>query len=98
METFIKSAFLALSLLTVPAIGMAQDAKPAVVDQKTQTVNINSASAGELEKLVGIGPAKAKAIIEYREQNGAFTSVSDLEKVKGIGAKTMEKNAGKMSI
>lgn len=48
-------------------------------------VNINTASQAELESLQGIGPAKAKAIIEHREKVGSFTSVDDLEKVTGIG-------------
>lgn len=48
-------------------------------------VNINTASQAELESLQGIGPAKAKAIIEYREKVGAFTSIDDLTKVNGIG-------------
>lgn len=48
-------------------------------------VNINTASQAELESLQGIGPAKAKAIIEYREKNGSFVSIDDLEKVDGIG-------------
>jgi len=48
-------------------------------------VNINTASQTELESLQGIGPAKAKAIIEYREKNGSFVSIDDLEKVDGIG-------------
>lgn len=48
-------------------------------------VNINTASQAELESLQGIGPAKAKAIIEHREKVGSFASVDDLEKVTGIG-------------
>jgi competence protein ComEA len=48
-------------------------------------VNINTASQSELESLQGIGPAKAKAIIEYREENGAFASIDDLAKVDGVG-------------
>ncbi len=48
-------------------------------------VNLNTATQAELESLQGIGPAKAKAIIEYREKNGAFTSVDDLTKVAGVG-------------
>lgn len=48
-------------------------------------VNINTASQSELEGLKGIGPAKAKAIVEYRSQHGLFGSIDDLEKVSGIG-------------
>jgi competence protein ComEA len=53
-------------------------------------VNLNTASQAELESLQGIGPAKAKAIIEYREKNGAFASVDDLKKVDGIGSGTIK--------
>ncbi len=53
-------------------------------------VNLNTASQGELEALQGIGPAKAKAIIEYREKNGSFASVDDLQKVAGIGSATIK--------
>lgn len=52
-------------------------------------VDINTASAKELEKLNGIGPAKALAIVTYRDKNGPFKSVDDLTKVEGIGAKTL---------
>lgn len=48
-------------------------------------ININTASQSELETLQGIGPAKAKAIIEYREKNGSFVSRDDLGNVNGIG-------------
>ncbi|ELK92042.1 competence ComEA helix-hairpin-helix repeat region domain protein [Neisseria meningitidis M7124] len=57
-------------------------------------VNINAASQQELEALPGIGPAKAKAIAEYRAQNGAFKSVDDLTKVKGIGPAVLAKLKG----
>lgn len=53
-------------------------------------VNLNTASQVELEALQGIGPAKAKAIIEYREKNGPFVSVDDLKKVDGIGSGTIK--------
>lgn len=48
-------------------------------------VNINTATAEELKTLPGIGPAKAAAIVEYRQANGGFKAVDDLKKVKGIG-------------
>lgn len=53
-------------------------------------VNLNTASAAELTALKGIGPAKARAIIEHREQNGEFKSVDDLKLVRGIGDKMLE--------
>ena len=53
-------------------------------------ININSASATELETLSGIGEVLAATIIEYREQNGPFASVDDLLDVSGIGPATLE--------
>ena len=53
-------------------------------------VNINTASATELETLDGIGEVIAAAIVEYRTQNGPFTAVDQLEDVSGIGPSTME--------
>ena len=56
-----------------------------VTPQPPAPVNINTASAEELEKLPGIGPALAERIIAYRETYGLFESVDDLINVKGIG-------------
>ncbi|MEN2983477.1 MAG: ComEA family DNA-binding protein [Dictyoglomaceae bacterium] len=53
-------------------------------------ININFASEKELENLPGIGPSLAKKIVEYREQNGPFKSLEDLERVRGIGKKKIE--------
>ena len=56
-------------------------------------VNINTAAADQLvEVLQGVGPAKAKAIIDYREANGPFITVDELANVKGIGSATVAKN------
>lgn len=54
-------------------------------------ININTATEEELETLTGIGPAKAAAIVEYRERNGSFSSVEELTNVSGIGEKTLAK-------
>ena len=48
-------------------------------------VNINTADAGELERLPGIGPALAQRIVDYRREHGRFGAVEDLTDVPGIG-------------
>ena len=57
----------------------------------TFPVNINTASKKELDALPGIGEVLAQRIIDYRSANGPFSTVDELTKVKGIGAKTLEK-------
>jgi len=52
-------------------------------------ININTATAEQLEALDGIGPVLARRIVIYREQNGLFTSVDDLDEVSGIGPKRL---------
>jgi competence protein ComEA len=54
-------------------------------------VNVNTATAAELELLPGVGPAKARAILEARRERGGFKSVEELEDVKGIGPAALER-------
>ncbi|MHB1292057.1 MAG: ComEA family DNA-binding protein [Sulfuricella sp.] len=54
-------------------------------------VNLNTANEVELEALKGVGPVKAKSIVDYRTKNGLFKSVDDLERVPGFGKKTVDK-------
>jgi len=54
-------------------------------------ININTADEKALDTLAGIGPAKAKAIISYRESHGGFKTTQDIIKVSGIGQSTFEK-------
>ena len=61
-------------------------------------ININRATAKELDKLPGIGPVIAGRIIEYRKLNGFFTTIDDLKKVQGIGASTLEKFKSKIRV
>ena len=56
-------------------------------------VDVNTADAQSLsDALVGIGPAIAKAIVDYREENGPFAEAEELLNVKGVGPKTLERN------
>ena len=60
---------------------------------QAEPVNINTADANALAKaLNGIGPAKAKAIVSYRDKNGPFKSVDQLAMVEGITQKLIDKN------
>lgn len=77
-------------LIAVPNDKQSQTTKPLVPD-KPALLNINTASAEELQTLPNIGERMAQRIVDYRIQNGTFESVDTLQKVKGIGAKTLEK-------
>ncbi|WP_018150212.1 ComEA family DNA-binding protein [Leeia oryzae] len=62
------------------------------------TVNINTATEAQLETLKGIGPAKAKAIIEYRQKNGPFKTLEALKDVKGVGDVTYNSIKSEISL
>ena len=59
-------------------------------DGKSDKININTATAKELEQLNGVGAKKAQSIVTYREENGPFERIEDLSNVPGIGEKTLE--------
>ena len=61
-------------------------------------VNINTANEKELETLPGIGPAKAKAIVDHRKKNGNFKTLDSLKDVSGIGDATYAELKGKVSL
>ena len=62
-------------------------------------VNINTADARTIDQvLVGVGPAKAEAIVAYRKANGPFKSADQLASVKGIGLSTIEKNRDRIVV
>jgi len=71
----------------------AHDQSPAVqkmIDARQKLrININTADQQMLEQLPRIGPALAKRIIAHRSQNGYFTTIQDLQNVKGIGPATV---------
>jgi competence protein ComEA len=75
----------------IPTLAAMLVLSPLVVN--AEPVNINTADAGALAKaLNGIGPAKAKAIVAYRDKNGPFKSVDQLSMVEGITQKLIDKN------
>ena len=61
-------------------------------------IDLNTADAKTLEKLPGIGPAKAQAIVDHRTKNGGFKNADDLKKVDGIGDKTYEALKSEISV
>jgi competence protein ComEA len=61
-------------------------------------VNINTATLSELEVVKGLGPAKAKAIIMYREANGNFKHLDELDNVKGFGKASIDKLKEELSV
>lgn len=77
----------------VPRQGEAAPMAPAVGGGGAPAgpVNINTATAAELETLSGVGPKTAEAIVEYREANGPFESIEGIMNVPGIGEGTFEK-------
>ena len=83
------SASYAAGAAPTSAAGGAQGSGP---------VNINTASVEELKTLNGIGDSLAQAIVDDRERNGPFTSVDDLVRVSGIGAKTLARFADKVCV
>jgi comEA protein len=79
MATIVLSAFAVMSFFLLPI-----QAASKVIDQK---ININTASAAELQQLPRIGEKVAQRIIDFREKHGNFQKIEEIMKVKGIGEK-----------
>ncbi|MCM3712785.1 helix-hairpin-helix domain-containing protein [Alkalihalobacillus oceani] len=77
-------------MIYVPTEGETEEMPTSNGADRAGKIAINQADATELEQLPGIGPAKAEAIIAYREEQGRFSDVEQLLDVPGIGAKTLE--------
>lgn len=61
-------------------------------------INLNLATAAQLEQLPGIGPARARAIIEYRRENGFYLSVEELLNAEGIGSGILKELSGRVCV
>lgn len=72
--------------------------KIAMPTSKSEKININTASAEELQSLKGIGPSTAGSIIAYREEYGGFSSIEEIMNVKRIGEKTFAKIKDRISV
>jgi competence protein ComEA len=86
-------ACLLLSALTLPGVpALAQGPPQAAAAQKTAvaapTVNLNTATVEQLQKLPGIGPKTAARIVEYRQKHGGFKKIEELMNVRGVGEKS----------
>jgi competence protein ComEA len=93
-----KTAALILSLLLGPVLGAHAESpstepasKAQAAPSATGVLNLNTATEDELIMLPGIGPSRAKAILELRTKLSGFKKVEDLMRVKGIGRKTYRK-------
>ncbi|QXT61851.1 ComEA family DNA-binding protein [Tessaracoccus palaemonis] len=75
-------------------VGSSQSPAGEIVGEATATqgllVNLNTATAEQLEELPGVGPVTAAAIVAWRAESGPFSAVDDLQEVSGIGPKTYE--------
>jgi len=89
----------AASLAVVLAVLMTTGAAVAATQPApTGKLNLNAASAQQLEELPGVGPKLAARIVEYRQKSGGFKSVQELMNVNGIGEKNFEKIQGFLSL
>jgi competence protein ComEA len=81
VKGFVFPLVLAFALLSVTAAPFCPE------DTPTKKININSASAKELQKLPQVGAVIAQRIVDYREKHGKFSKIEEIMKVKGIGEK-----------
>jgi competence protein ComEA len=90
MTRVVGAVLVALALLA--PLASAQDADRASSAKAAATVvNLNTATAAQLEALPGVGARTAALIVEYRQKNGGFKKIEELMNVKGIGEKSFLK-------
>lgn len=95
VRSVVTLAALAFLIAAQPRVASAQSprssSRSAAKAPVTGTININTASATELEALPGIGAKTAARIVEYRQKNGPFKKIEELMNVRGVGEKNFLK-------
>lgn len=87
---------IAMLLATAPAVSSAQEQQN---EDAARQVNINKADEQVIaDVLVGVGAAKARAIVQFREEHGPFTSIDQLLDVNGIGESTLTTNRERITL
>ena len=76
----------------------APKAEAALASQPAAIVNVNKATAEELQSIRGIGPSLAERVIQYRAEHGRFEKVEDLTQVRGIGEAKLQKIKNQVSV
>ncbi len=79
-------------------LAQAASLKDVKIENPVKAVNVNTATAEELQTIRGIGPAMAGRILEFRKEHGNFDKVEDLAKVHGIGESKLQRMKTQVSI
>jgi comEA protein len=77
-------------MVSAPAAEAGSTVPLMTLQEVQERIDVNTATAEELEKVPGIGPATAARIVEWRETQGRFERLEDLLNIRGIGTKTLE--------
>ncbi|CAI1685423.1 competence protein ComEA helix-hairpin-helix repeat region [Serratia quinivorans] len=86
-------------VLSVPAANAGQGAEAGAAASDEASVSINQADAEQLASILkGVGLKKAESIVRYREQNGPFTQIEQLQEVPGIGPALFERNRARLKM
>ena len=98
-RTLLVSLFVALAAApALIALVGPSSAASATAGDKQDKININTASAKDLQKLDGVGRTVAERIVHYREEHGPFKRGEDVRKVEGVGAALWERNRDRIVV